>query len=66
MSNNTAELYIRDPILDRKISYCFRSENNMNNYAKIKSVVMTWRKNGYNVYDKLIEAFRNYNVCGIG
>jgi hypothetical protein len=66
MSNNTAELYIRDPILDRKISYCFRNENNMNNYAKIKSVVMTWRKNGYNVYDKLIETFRNYNANGIG
>ena len=65
MTNNNAELYIREPILDRKISYCFRNETNMNNYAKIKSVVMTWRKNGFNVYEKLIEAFKNYNANGI-
>ncbi len=65
MSNNTAELYIRDPVLDRKIFYCFRSETNMNNYAKIKSVVMTWKKNGDNVYEKLIGVLKNHNAKGI-
>ena len=65
MSNNLAERYIRDPVLDRKISYCFRNEENMRNYAILKSVIMTWRKNGFNVFEKLIEALRTYNTNGI-
>lgn len=65
MSNNLAERYIRDPVLDRKISYCFRNEENMRNYAILKSVIMTWRKNGFNVFEKLIEALKTYNANGI-
>ena len=52
-TNNFAEQTVREPVIVRKIIGAFRSENGAENYAKIASLIATWKLNGKNIKDEL-------------
>ena len=51
--NNFAEQTVREPVIVRKIIGAFRSENGAANYAKLASLMATWKLNGKNIKEEL-------------
>ena len=52
-TNNFAEQTVREPVIVRKIIGAFRSENGAANYAKLASLIATWKLNDKNIKDEL-------------
>ncbi len=61
-TNNFAEQTVREPVIVRKIIGAFRSENGAANYAKIASLIATWKLNGKNIKDELRSVIED-NLC---
>jgi len=61
-TNNNAEQTVREPVIVRKIIGAFRSENGAANYAKLASLIATWKLNNKNVKDELKAVIVN-NLC---
>jgi len=61
-TNNNAEQTIREPVIVRKIIGAFRSENGAINYAKLASLIATWKLNNKNIKDELRSVIVN-NLC---
>jgi transposase len=57
-TNNLAEQAIREHVIQRKIIGCFRSTRGPENYARIASVLATWRLQGKNVTEELENLLR--------
>ena len=57
-TNNLAEQAIREHVIQRKIIGCFRSTRGPENYARIASVLATWRLQGKNVSEELENLLR--------
>lgn len=57
-TNNLAEQTIREHVIMRKIIGCFRSTRGPENYARIASVLATWRLQGKNVSEELENLLR--------
>jgi len=60
--NNQAERDLRMIKAKTKISGCFRADDGGEVFANIKSYTSTLRKNGFNIYDGIRDAFRFYPV----
>jgi transposase len=61
-TNNLAEQTIREHVIQRKIIGCFRSTRGPENYARIASVLATWRLQGKNVSEELENLLRR-DLC---
>jgi transposase len=61
-TNNNAEQTVREPVIVRKIIGAFRSENGAANYAKLASLLATWKLNNKNIKDELRSVIVN-NLC---
>ena len=61
-TNNFAEQTVREPVIVRKIIGAFRSENGATNYAKLASLIATWKLNDKNIKDELRSLIVN-NLC---
>jgi len=61
-TNNFAEQTVREPVIVRKIIGAFRSENGAANYAKLASLIATWKLNDKNIKDELRSVIVN-NLC---
>ena len=56
--NNGAERDIRGAVIHRKVSACFRSEKGPKAFAQSFSFIQTERKNGQNIFRRLVDAYR--------
>lgn len=56
--NNGAERDIRSAVIHRKVSACFRSEKGPETFAQVLSFIQTGRKNGQNIFQRLVDAYR--------
>ena len=63
-TNNQAERDIRCVKTELKVSGGFRSISGLNCYARIQSVIFTWRKQGLNVFSELNRLFSNQPIMG--
>jgi len=61
-TNNFAEQAVREPVIVRKIIGAFRSENGAGNYAKLASLIATWKLNDKNIKDELRSVIVS-NLC---
>lgn len=61
-TNNFAEQTVREPVIVRKIIGAFRSENGAANYAKLASLIATWKHNNKNIKEELRSLIVN-NLC---
>jgi len=61
-TNNYAEQTVREPVVVRKIIGAFRSINGTTNYAKLASLIATWKLNDKNIKDELRSVIVN-NLC---
>lgn len=63
-TNNQAERDIRCVKTKLKVSGGFRSISGLNAYARIQSVISTWRKQKLDVFDQLNRVFYNQSISG--
>lgn len=57
-TNNIAEQAVRMPKVKQKISGCFRTVEGADAYCVIRSYLATMHKQGANLYDALVQAFK--------
>lgn len=57
-TNNLAEQTIRMPKVKQKVSGCFRTPQGATNYCVIRSYCATMHKQGANIFDSLVAAFK--------
>ena len=57
-TNNLAERDLRACKTKQKISGCFRTWKGISDFAKTKSVISTWKKQGFDLFVKIHEKFR--------
>jgi transposase len=56
-TNNLAERDLRPCKTRQKISGCFRTWKGISDFAKIRSVISTWKKQKSDLYAKIYEKF---------
>jgi len=54
-TNNRAEQYLREPVVQRKIMGCFRNQKGTHIYEVITTVLATWKQRGHNVSQMLAQ-----------
>lgn len=57
-TNNLAEQTVRMPKVKQKVSGCFRTLQGAKNYCVIRSYCATMHKQGANIFDSLVAAFK--------
>jgi len=57
-TNNLAEQTVRMPKVKQKVSGCFRTPLGATNYCVIRSYCATMHKQGANIFDSLVAAFK--------
>ena len=57
-TNNLAEQTVRMPKVKQKVSGCFRTPQGAQNYCAIRSYCATMHKQGANIFESLIAAFK--------
>jgi len=57
-TNNLAEQTVRMPKVKQKVSGCFRTPQGATNYCVIRSYCATMHKQGANIFDSLVAAFK--------
>jgi transposase len=57
-TNNLAEQTVRMPKVKQKVSGCFRTPQGATNYCVIRSFCATMHKQGANIFDSLVTAFK--------
>jgi transposase len=63
-TNNQAERDIRCVKTKLKVSGGFRSISGLNGYARIQSVISTWREQRQDVFEQLNRVFCNQSIIG--
>ena len=58
-TNNLAERDLRSCKTRQKISGCFRTWKGISDFVTSKSVISTWKKQGFDLYSKIYEKFHN-------
>ena len=57
-TNNLAEQTVRMPKVKQKVSGCFRTLQGAKNYCVIQSYCATMHKQGANIFESLVAAFK--------
>ncbi len=57
-TNNLAEQAVRMPKVKQKVSDCFRTSQGAQNYCAIRSYCATMHKQGANIFESLVAAFK--------
>lgn len=57
-TNNLADQAVRMPKVKQKVSGCFRSLQGVQNYCVIRSYCATSHKQGANIFESLVAAFK--------
>jgi transposase len=57
-TNNLAEQAVRMPKMKQKVSGCFRTLQGVKTYCVIRSYCATLKKQGANIFDSLVAAFK--------
>lgn len=57
-TNNLAEQTVRMPKVKQKVSGCFRTPQGVQNYCVIRSYCATMHKQGANIFESLVAAFK--------
>jgi transposase len=57
-TNNLAEQTVRMPKVKQKVSGCFRTSQGAQNYCAIRSYCATMHKQGANIFESLVAAFK--------
>jgi len=57
-TNNLAEQAVRMPKVKQKVSGCFRTTQGATTYCVIRSYCATMHKQGANIFDALVAAFK--------
>ena len=57
-TNNLAEQAVRSPKVKQKVSGCFRTDKGAQTYCVIRSYAATTHKQGHNIFESLVAAFK--------